>query len=185
MFAPDPIDEISAGLAALAACQRVAATLTSEDATKPTPCAELDVHGVVIHLLGSLNTLGGAGGASPSPTDGASPEVLIADAGAAALEAWSTKGLDAPGEFPGGGSIPGRMAVGIIAIELLVHAWDLATATGATVVVSDEVSDYVLGLASTIVRPESRDGKQFGLEVDVGADADSLSRLVAFTGRQP
>jgi uncharacterized protein (TIGR03086 family) len=182
---PDPLDELSAAYASLAACQRVAANLTAEDRPKPTPCPDLDVHGLVVHLLGSLNSLGGAAGAPASPTEGGGPERLIATAGSAALEAWGERGIDSEGEFPGGRTIPGKMAVGIIAIELLVHAWDLATATGGTVVVSDEVSDYVLGLAGTIVRPESRDGKQFGAEVDAAADADALSRLVAFTGRNP
>jgi len=179
------MDELVAGRAALTACRQVAAALVPDDASKPTACPDLDVQGVVVHLLGSLNTLGGAGGAAPNPTDGASPEALIAAAGSAALDAWTDKGLDAEGEFPGGGTIPGRTAVGIIAIELLVHAWDLADATGHAVDASPELADCVLGLAGTIIRPEARDGQQFGTEVTVGPDANALDRLVAFTGRQP
>jgi hypothetical protein len=47
------------------------------------------------------------------------------------------------------------------------------------------LSDYVLGLAQDVIAPPMRDGDRFAGVVEVGADADALDRLVAFTGRRP
>jgi uncharacterized protein (TIGR03086 family) len=68
-------------------------------------------------------------------------------------------------------------------VELLVHAWDFAVASGQQVNVSDRVSHHVLDLAHQIISPQSRRGGSFADAVDVGPDADILDRLVAFTGR--
>ena len=68
-------------------------------------------------------------------------------------------------------------------IEFLVHAWDFAQATGQRVVVSDEVTQHVLGVARQIISPEVRAGGSFADPVEAGPDAGILDRLVAFTGR--
>jgi uncharacterized protein (TIGR03086 family) len=64
-----------------------------------------------------------------------------------------------------------------------VHAWEFSVATSQKVVVSKEVSDYVLGLAHEIISPQAREGGSFADAVEVGPDADILERLIAFTGR--
>jgi uncharacterized protein (TIGR03086 family) len=182
--APDPLDEITAMGAALAVCQRAAFPITDADLTKPTPCAQFDVGQLVDHLLGSLVSLGTmAGGDIPQVSEG-SVEERIATTGAATLEAWQRRGLEGPVDA-GGSELPAQFFAGIVVIELLVHAWDLAVATGGSVEASDELSDEVLAYAARVIRPEARDGIQFGQEVDLGPDAGSLERLLAFTGRTP
>ena len=49
----------------------------------------------------------------------------------------------------------------------------------------DALSDYVMGLAKTIITPQGRTNVGFDDPVDVAADAGALDRLIAYTGRQP
>ena len=74
---------------------------------------------------------------------------------------------------------------GILSLEFLVHAWDYAKATGREVTAPDALSDYVMGLAKTIITPQGRSNVGFDDPVDVAADAGALDRLIAYTGRQP
>jgi hypothetical protein len=60
---------------------------------------------------------------------------------------------------------------------------DFAQVTGQRVVVSDEVTQHVLGVARQIISPKVRAGDSFADPVEAGPDADILDRLVAFTGR--
>ena len=181
---PDPLDRLSAAEASLAVCQLVLRGLTTADAARPSPCAKFTVHEVVVHLLGSLHHLGAMVGARATSTGPGNPETLIADASDAAIESWRKRGTGGMVPF-GGGEMPAQLAANILSVELLVHAWDIATATGQPVVVSDAVSDYVLTLARELIAAAARDGDRFAAEVAVGPDAGNLERLVAFTGRTP
>ena len=64
-----------------------------------------------------------------------------------------------------------------------MHAWDVAQASGQTIVVSDALSSYVLERARELISPQIRDGENFAAEVATGPDAGNLERLIAFTGR--
>jgi uncharacterized protein (TIGR03086 family) len=79
--------------------------------------------------------------------------------------------------------MPAAAALGILSIEFLVHAWDFAQATGQHFAVSDQLAQYVLGVASQIITPEVRAGGSFADPVETGPDAGILDRLIAFTGR--
>ncbi len=85
----------------------------------------------------------------------------------------------------GGGEMPARNACAILALELLVHAWDYARAVGRDVRAPEPLAEYVLGLAHRVIRPEVRGQAGFDDPVEVPADADALTKLVAFTGRNP
>ncbi len=49
----------------------------------------------------------------------------------------------------------------------------------------EPLSEYVLGLAHDIIKPQFRGGAGFDDPVDVPPDASALDQLVAFTGRDP
>jgi uncharacterized protein (TIGR03086 family) len=74
----------------------------------------------------------------------------------------------------------GRFGVG----DVLVHTWDLARAVGL-----DESLDpaEVHRLFETMEPNDEmmRQGTAFGPKVEVPADADEQTRLIAFTGRTP
>jgi uncharacterized protein (TIGR03086 family) len=175
-------DHLSAAEASLALCQLMVRDLPPHAGALQTPCAKYDMHQLVVHLTGSIVGLGGAAGADITPRQGTSPEVIIAEAGGQALEAWTRRGLEGTVTL-GQRDMPAELPPGILTMEFLVHAWDFAQALGRQVPVDDALCDYALGLARGLIAPAMRDGDNFADEVMVGPDADALSRLVAYTGR--
>jgi uncharacterized protein (TIGR03086 family) len=178
---------LQAAEGALAVCQRVLRGAASAGDPQVGSCPGLTVTGLAGHLLGSVTGLGGAAGAQfPDPAGGpdltpATVEPRIADAAQAALEAWDRRGLD--GTVTAGGSeIPAPVAVGILGIEFLVHAWDFAQATGQQITVPDQVTQQITDAAQLIITPQLRVGR-FADATQAGPDAGLLDRLIAFTGR--
>ena len=178
-----PTDPITAAEASLAACQWVLRRLGPSDGVAATPCARYNVDELVDHLVGSLRSLGGAAGASV-PDSGGSAESRVADAAQVSLEAWRKRGLEGTVRL-GPAEVPAPTVLDIILVELLVHAWDLARASGQSVPVDDAVSGYVLERARALIAPGMRDGERFAAEREAGPGADNLARLAAFTGREP
>lgn len=56
-----------------------------------------------------------------------------------------------------------------------------ATVVPEKVTVSDEVSRYVLDLARQVISPQQRQGGSFADPTELGPDAHSLDRLIAFS----
>lgn len=180
--APDPINELISAEATLAVAQRTLAALESSDMGLQTPCEDFTVAALVEHLVGSVVSIGKALGVDIDDDASASPEVRVADAAAAILEAFNARGLDGTIDM-GFAELPAGTVANILNIEFLVHAWDFASATGRVLEVAPELSEYVLGLARNTIAPGMR-GRTFAEETLVEESAESLDRLVAFTGRQ-
>ncbi|CAM3308990.1 TIGR03086 family protein [Mycobacterium intermedium] len=181
-----PADELRSAEATLGVLQQVVHTVAADDLTKQTPCTEFDVSGLTEHLLNSITTLGGMVDADFSllPDDTESVERRIIGAARPALDAWHRHGLQ--GEVSlGQGAMPANVAVAVFSLEFLVHAWDYAVSVGRQVDAPDSLSEYVLGLAHTLIKPAQRGAAGFDPPVSVADDAPVLDRLVAFTGRNP
>jgi uncharacterized protein (TIGR03086 family) len=68
--------------------------------------------------------------------------------------------------------------------DVLVHTWDLARATGLDERLDpDEVAGLLAGMEP--MDEVLRQSGHYGPRVDVPADADLQTRLIAFTGRRP
>ena len=183
--APDPLDELSCAEATLAVLQHVLRGLDASDLSKQTPCKEYDVSQLADHLMRSLTIIGTAVGAQLPPRDSDAPlETQAADAAQAVLEAFRRRGLDGTVEL-NSDQVPAAVPVGILSLEFLVHAWDFAIAAGHQVVVSEPVSEYVLGVAGRVITPAARGYAGFAEPMAVGSFAPVLDRLIAFTGRRP
>ena len=182
--APEHLDHFSSAEATLAVLQGVLRNLTTADRAKPTPCSEFDCHALAEHLFGSLASVGAMAGAEVTNPGEGTLEHRIATMAAQAIEAWRTRGLEGTIPAPGGGEMPAEVATRILSLEFLLHAWDFAQASGQSLPVSDEVVSYVQTLADPII-PAGRARGAFADEVDPGADATPLQRLVAFSGRTP
>ena len=180
--APDPLDELVAAEAALAVLQHVLRQVGPGDGDRATPCSEFTVDELTEHLLDTLVSLGEMAGAELSRPEGVDAEERVAVLAAEVIEAWRRRGLDGLARSPFG-EAPAPVLAGIVAVELLVHAWDFAQATGAVITVSDEVVAFVTGLAERVV-PGAR-GRAFADEAPAPAEADALTRLAAYTGRTP
>ena len=180
-----PADELESAEATFAVLQHVLHGIADDDLEKQTPCREFDVAGLTDHLMNSITVLGGAAGAEfpdRDRTDSVERQVVLA--GRPALDAWKRRGLDGTVPF-GDGEAPATMMAGILSLEFLVHAWDYAAAVGREVNAPDSLTDYVLGMAYNIITPQGRTRAGFDEPVDIPADAGSLDRLLAFTGRRP
>jgi len=178
-----PADELAGAEAALGVLAQVLHHISSDELTNPTPCSEFDVAQLTEHLLNSIRILGGAAGAVFADSDTAEPpERQVIAAARPALDAWHGRGLQGTVAI-GPNELPATMAVGILALEFLVHAWDYATATGRTVQVAEPLAEYVFGLAQAIITPAGRVRAGFDDPVAAPDSASSLQKLIAFTGR--
>ena len=92
--------------------------------------------------------------------------------------------LEAPITLPFGTMSAGDV-LRLAACDLLVHAWDLASATGQTLTPPAALLDESEPAIRAIIVPEMRDGDVFAAEVVPPAGADALQRMIAFSGRQP
>ncbi|TQC45299.1 TIGR03086 family protein [Rhodococcus sp. WS4] len=182
--APDPLDELSSAEASLAVVQRVLRGVTAGDMSKQTACTEFTVSQLADHLAGSITSLGGAAGATFDDDSAKPVETRIADLAQPALEAWRGRGLDGTVTL-GPNPFPATLAVGILSIEFLVHAWDFAAATGGDVAVPEPLAEYVLTLAHKIISPEGRKAVGFDDPVPAPHTSDAVTRLIAYTGRHP
>jgi len=180
--APPHLDALTCAEATLAVCQRVLLGVGQADAGRATVCAEFTVAQLADHLTGSITAIGGAAGAVfPAGTPG-TLEAQVADPAQIALEAWDGRGAEGTVAI-GDSELPAAVALGIMSIELLVHAWDFAQATGQQVAAPDPVTAYVLEAAHKIITPEGRSRVGFDPERPADPDAGVLERLIAFTGR--
>ena len=150
----------------------------------PTPCSSWNVQRLLEHLVSqvlSQFTVVAAGG----QPDWSVKQPRLAgdwyeeahDRSAALLAAWAA----APEELHA--RLPMQLA------ELITHTWDLAAATGQDAQLPDDAAEQGLGWARGMLKDEYRgseaDGKAFGPEVNVPADAPAHQRLVAWFGRDP
>lgn len=180
-WAPENLTPLVAAEAALAVVQPVLRGLTPEDRPKPTPCADFTAHELAEHLLGSLVQLGGMAGAELTVPAAGSLEDKVSVLTGQALEAWRAVDLDGTVPGPGGKDVPAMFLASILPLELLLHGWDLAQASGQPLNVSDEVVSYVHDLTRGVIA-QGR-GRSFADEITPAADADALDRFAAYAGR--
>jgi uncharacterized protein (TIGR03086 family) len=179
---PADLNPLTCAEATLAVCQNVLRGINEGDLDKPTPCSEFTIRALADHLIGSMVSLGGMAGAVVTTAENGTVESRVAFAAQQALEAWDERGLEGSVKH-GERDMPAELAASILSVELLVHGWDFAVATGQQVNVSDEVSHYVLDLAHKVISPQARQGGSFADAVEAGPDVDILDRLIAFSGR--
>jgi len=183
-YAPENLTPIIAADAALAVIQPILRGLTSEDRPKATPCTEFTCHELAEHLFGSLTGLGAMAGATVVNPEEGSLENRVSVMAAQVIDAWRTVDLDGTVPGPGGSRMPASIGAVILPIELVLHGWDLAQASGQRIHISDELVEYVRGMAETVV-PDGRGRGAFAAEVTPADDATVVDRLAAYTGRTP
>jgi uncharacterized protein (TIGR03086 family) len=173
-----------------------------EQMSHRTPCAKWTVHDLINHVVGGGHVFAAAfrGESPPGMPEGATEaEVtaampdLLGDDPAGAFASAIADYRDAIGR-PGAADqmvtlpfdrLPGQVAMDIAAVDLLVHSWDLARATGQEYKPSPDLVEAADAFARTAIPPQARDGDAFAAEVPAPAGASPLERLIAFTGRQP
>lgn len=179
-WAPENLTPVVAAEAALAVIQPVLRSVNDVDPGKPTPCPDFTTHELVQHLLGSLVQLAGMAGASLTVPEQGDAEDKVSVLAGQMIEAW--RGVDLEGSLPfGDGEAPASFLASILPVELLLHGWDLAQATGRPLHVSDEVVAYVRGIGEGLIK--SGRGRSFGDEVTPAAGASPIDAFAAYAGR--
>lgn len=162
-----------------------------------TPCAQYDAGQLRTHVLGWLTFFAAALDDPPAASPRPDPDAFELAPGEAASAVVERCGAQIDGAIAAGAAAQmvtmsqSRMAGdGVLAMalgEYIVHAWDLARATGrpydAPEAAIAPAHEFLLGM----VAPEYRgpDTGFFDAEVAVPDDAPALDRLLGFAGRDP
>ncbi|MFF9070361.1 TIGR03086 family metal-binding protein [Streptomyces sp. NPDC014891] len=155
----------------------------------PTPCAAYDVRALLNHLYGVVVHFQALAAKQPAElsttTDwlaapewrdgfGTETDKLVA--------AWSAPGAEEG--TTGGMGLPARTVGSMVLLDLTVHAWDLARATGRDFTPDPAVVDGLVGEVEAMA-PMARKAGVFEEAVALPGDATPFERLLATTGRDP
>jgi uncharacterized protein (TIGR03086 family) len=168
--------------------------VTSGQLDDPTPCESWNVRDLINHIVGGTFFFAGVAGSEEMSGDGHDVDFAQGDYQAAFVEgsqrclaAFSQEGaMQTMMKLPSG-EVPGSRCVWRASRELLVHGWDLATATGQLISVDDALVEQLLETPPGDIPDAIRgdEPKPFAPRVQVADDAPAMSRLVAYMGRVP
>jgi uncharacterized protein (TIGR03086 family) len=99
------------------------------------------------------------------------------------LAASGGDAFDRPHQTPLG-EMPGAVLGGFTALDILVHGWDLARATGQEPAMDEVAAAAMLAFAREAVTDDTR-APLIGPELPARDDASVTDRLVAYMGRTP
>jgi uncharacterized protein (TIGR03086 family) len=159
---------------------RALAGIRPEQLGAPSPCAGWTVLDVIGHVVG--------GNLAVADLQPATADVLAAFRPSAerAAAAFAQPGVPERVFNLAAGAIPGSVLLLMRTTDVVVHAWDIARATGQPSDLDPELASVVLGYAHRLVQPQFRGpGRPFAYQKPVAADAGTADRLAAFVGRDP
>jgi uncharacterized protein (TIGR03086 family) len=159
----------------------------------PTPCPDYDVKDLVNHLFHvvvefqKLAAKGDSDFAVTPDRVGAAPDwrERFADETDKLVAAWSAPGAEEG--TTGTMNMPARLVGAMPLLDLTVHVWDLARATGQRYPVDEAMEPVLEELTGAVAQlaPTGRKMGAFGAEVPAPEGASALERLLAQTGRDP
>jgi len=165
-----------------------------EQLTAPTPCQDYDVRALVNHVLYWLPVLELAARKQPIPTDRPAQgeqdltegdwRTLLAEWVQRLATAWADPAAWQGTTSMGGGEFPSSMAGSMTLVELVLHGWDLARATGQPFDCGDDVAEATYRLLAQMAE-KGRAMGAFGPEVAVPESAPPLRRALGAAGRDP
>lgn len=206
---PADLDPRTVFRAAVATASPVLAGVRDDQLALATPCAGMDVDLLLGHLVMVLQRVAAAGRAVPPfqwPSDMVRMGPVAAnaawhEAAADCVDAWRDDALLGRATALPWTTLPGRAVLGIYTNEVVVHAWDLATATGQTLRVDDAVLEVALAaMHEELPLPDrspiwdaAKAGMPAGVPwedpfadaVAIDEHAPLLHRVVAWSGRRP
>ena len=182
-----PLDAVALYRAAADRAVAVADAVRPDQLRFPTPCTEWTVQQVIDHLVGGTDyLLSAATGREVGQREHATTaadyrrgvaEVLHAIALPAAMERTCTSPL--------GFEWPVSQAVAGTFMDVLIHTWDLAHATGQ----DEKLDPSLVKACSAMFLPDMPErGRAAGIigpAVEIGEDASPQDRLLAAMGRHP
>ena len=164
--------------------EAVVAGVRPEHHPLPTPCGDWTVRELLNHTIASAGAFGRmlrdeaplwkADHVSGDPV--AALRAGVEDS----LAGWRAGGLARTVE-----PLDGLPLVELQVLDLVVHGWDLARATGQPDALPDDLAARELAVWSAVPMEMGRSMGQFGPEVAVPADAPPADRLLGLLGRDP
>ena len=157
----------------------------------PTPCAEYDVKALVNHLFQVIvqfqrlaaKEASDFGQAPEGITESPEWRERLMDEADRLVAAWSTSGAEEG--TTGAMNMPARLVGSMALLDLTVHVWDLARATGQDYPGADDAVVAELSGAVDELAPTARTMGVFGEPVPEAEGASPFERLLARTGRDP
>ncbi len=176
------MDQLVAHQRAQDALAAVLGGVAPDQLAAPTPCTGWTVRDVVEHVIARNHWV--AGTAAPEVADPADLAPALATSARAAQQAFAAPdGLTRMMDMPFG-PVPGAVVVGMRTTDALVHAWDVARATGQPTDIEPELAEASLAAARTRIGPDLRGpGRPFAEEQPCDAGRPAADRLAAFLGR--
>lgn len=189
------MDPIAHHQRAVAVHRRLVDGVRADQWDLPTPCEAWDVRALVDHTTGEhrwvVPLTQGRTVAEATPdvapvAPNGDPVTAHHAAAAAAQAAFEVPGVLGNTVHLSYADVDGRFFCMQRTADLVIHAWDLATATGQSL---DDLDDDLVTLAYDVtapaITPEVRAAGVFGPEVEVPGDSDTLTKLLGVTGRDP
>ena len=180
---------------ALAAVDPLITAVTPSQLDNPTPCPGWSVRTLIRHLADVQAEFAAIASGEPAPDQGVDPVAHAGDgnpiaafrqASLVARAVFSRPGMpERIYQFPWGEE-PGAKIVQHVVDEMLIHGWDLATATGHPAnfppdLVEQSLQSWRQWFAEW---PRAADDN-FGPERPAPVDGSPTDRLAAFLGRPP
>jgi uncharacterized protein (TIGR03086 family) len=176
---------------ALAATRGVVAGVGADQWSRPTPCPDWDVRQLVNHIvtgnwwaaeLGAGKTIAEVGDRLDGDVLGDDPVAAYDASAAAASAAFSAPGaMEAPCAVSYG-PVPGEVYAGHRLLDVLIHGWDVAAATGQDTRLDPELVEACWA----VVEPQADllvGSGMFATDVEAPPAADRETALLAVLGR--
>ncbi len=177
--------------AALDATGVVVAAVRDDQWRLPTPCDGWDVRELVNHIvtgnewaaeLSTGRTIADVGDRLDGDVLGDDPSSAYEASAARAAAAFRRPGALAAPCAVSYGPVPGAVYAGHRFLDVLLHGWDLAVATGQ----GTDLDAELVRAALDVLLPQAEllaGSGAFGTPTDPGAAADPQARLLALAGR--
>jgi uncharacterized protein (TIGR03086 family) len=188
----DSFDIVALHGEALESTRRFVAGVNATQWTAATPCDGWDVRALLNHVVsGNLWAVELAGGKAIADVGtrldgdllGNDPLAAYETSADAAGRAFAAPGaLDAPCAVSYG-PVPGSVYAGHRFIDVLIHGWDLAAATGQEATLDPSLVDGCWA----VIEPQAdllKGSGMFGADVDAAPGAGAQARLLAALGRR-
>lgn len=175
---------------------RVVAGITDDQLTAATPCAGTDVATMLAHVHGLSVAFRDAARKVEGPTTSTAPQAAPKDLSPRwrdeiplaldqLAQAWREPEALVGLTTAGGVTMPAELMLTVADNELVIHAWDLAKATGQPYAAAPENLEASWQMVSnTPDDPKAREGL-FGPRLPIADDAPLLDRVLAYAGRDP
>jgi uncharacterized protein (TIGR03086 family) len=173
---------------ALAATGRIVANVSASQLDAPTPCENYDVRGLLQHVISGNfwvaplvegKTIEQVGDSLDRDygTDDYDVSARSAD------DAFSSPGAMAKPVAVSYGPVPAEVYAGHRFLDVLIHGWDLAKATGQ----SSSLDPELVAACWEVITPQMemlRGSGMFGADLAVADEADPQTKLLAVLGRR-